>query len=72
MGKINIGLVVTIVAVLVVLSIVFLAAYLAIPNTGKLEEILGIAQSLVTILAIVTGESSLPTSGRYSGNPNRT
>lgn len=55
MGKINRGLLQTIAAVLAVMSITFLVAYLFVPDTGKLEELLGIAQAFVTVFAIIAG-----------------
>lgn len=55
MGKLNISLIAKVLAVVVGLCLVFLAVYLAVPDTRKLEEILGIAQAFVTILAIVVG-----------------
>ena len=55
MGKVNIGRMLTVVAVLAVLCLVFLAAYLTDSNTTNFRELLGVAQSLVTILAIIAG-----------------
>ena len=55
MGKVNIGRMLTVVAVLAVLCLVFLAAYLTDSNTTMFKELFGVAQSLVTILAIIAG-----------------
>lgn len=54
-GKINKGLLQTIAAVLAVLFLIFLAAYLFEPDTSKLEELLGIAQAFLTVFAIIAG-----------------
>ena len=41
--------------VAVVLCLILLAAYLVVPDTGKLEELLGNPQVFVTALAIIVG-----------------
>ncbi|MCY4436903.1 MAG: hypothetical protein OXE05_06165 [Chloroflexi bacterium] len=55
MGKLDKGLLKTVGAVLAVLCVVFLVAYTVASNTAMSGEMLGIAQALVTIVAIVAG-----------------
>ena len=55
MGKLDRGLAATVGAVLAVLCVVFLVAYVVAPKTATPGETLGIAQSLVTTIAIVAG-----------------
>ena len=54
-GKLDKGRAVTVGAVLAVLGVVFLVAYAVAPDSATRGEMLGIAQSLVTIVAIVAG-----------------
>ena len=72
MGKLNIGFLITVAAVIAVLIVLFLAAYLLVPDPARVKDTLGVMQAVVTTLAIVLGGVSPPISGRYSGNPNRT
>ena len=55
MGKLNIGLMVIVLAVLAVLCLVFLAAYLLAPDAARVKEALWVVQAVVTTLAIVLG-----------------
>ena len=55
MGKLNIGFTVTAMAVLAVLTILFLAVYLLVPDPARVKDTLGVMQAVVTTLAIVLG-----------------
>ncbi len=55
MGKLNIGFTVTAMAVLAVLTLLFLAAYLFVPDAARVKDALWVMQGVVTTLAIVLG-----------------
>ena len=55
MGKLNIGLMVTVLAVLAVLTLLFVAAYLFAPDAARVKDALWVMQVVVTTLAIVLG-----------------
>ncbi len=53
MGKVNTGLLVTVVAVVVVLCLVFLAAHILAPDVGRVKDVLWGMQAGVTALAVI-------------------
>ena len=55
MGKLNIGFLITVAAVIAVLIVLFLAAYLLVPDPARVKDTLGVMQAVVTTLAIVLG-----------------
>ena len=55
MGKINVGLVVTVLAVLVALAALSLALYLAVPDAARVKDVLWGMQAGVTALAVILG-----------------
>lgn len=55
MGKLNIGLIVTVLAVVVGLCLVFLAAYLLAPDATRVKDVLWGMQAGVTTLAVILG-----------------
>ncbi len=55
MGKLNIGFLITVAAVIAVLIVLFLAAYLLVPDAARVKDALWVVQGVVTTLAIVLG-----------------
>ena len=55
MGKLNIGFLITVAAVIAVLIVLFPAAYLLVPDPARVKDTLGVMQAVVTTLAIVLG-----------------
>ena len=55
MGKLNIGFTVTAMAVLAVLTLLLLVAYLFVPDAARVKDALWVMQAVVTTLAIVLG-----------------
>ena len=55
MGKLNVGLMVTVLAVVVGLCLIFLAAYLFAPDATRVKDVLWGMQAGVTALAVILG-----------------
>ena len=71
-GKLNVCLMVTVLAVIVELCLVFLAAYVYKPDATRVKDVLWGMQAGVTALAVILGEIFAAYKWQICRDPTRT